>query len=354
MITNTKVSIIAPWLRYSLFLVGLVQAITVSAHSVEEHDHHLAEAPRSSFPVDRIDGSEMTIAELIKDYSLSGDDSLIELGWNRVSKKLDNPNPNVESLLEAAWILQAQHKFDRALSYAEQVLLLQPNNSQAWLLTASIFTVQGKPTAARAACQKVSLALSPIVSIACSARLTNTEADQRLALGRLQRLLLLEDVTLDSALKPWVQSIAADLARNLGEAELANEHYLASINTFPSVQVRAAYADLLLTQKQYHQVIELIKDRESTPALRIRRLMAEQGLGHDTSTARNNIDLLFRSWAADNDFRHAREMAMFYLELETDLPFALHLASKNIQFQREPEDQKILQMVQQRLLENTI
>ena len=341
-------------IKYALVSTMLVFATIAKSHSVDEHQHHPERAEHATSSPHSIERSSLTVADLIKAYSRSGDDELLELGWERVLLKLESANPSVETFLQAAWLSQAQHQFDSALRYADRVLMLQPNNSQAWLLTASIFTVQGKLSEARAACQQVSLSLSPLVALACSARLSSGADEQRLALQRLQRLLELDKLTLNTELTPWVQSIAADLASQLAQPAVAKQFYIASIDTFPSVQVRSAYADLLLSQQDYDQVLKLIFDDEATPALRIRRLLAEQNLGHDTSTAREHVDQLFRSWAAVGDYRHAREMAMFYLELEPDLSFAYHLANKNIQIQREPEDQKILQEARQRLADNRI
>jgi hypothetical protein len=56
------------------------------------------------------------------------------------------------------------------------------------------------------------------------------------------------------------------------------------------------------------------------------------------------IDRQFKSWIADDDFRHAREMAMFYIFLVRDEQLAHETAQANWSIQKEPIDRYLLQV----------
>ena len=100
--------------------------------------------------------------------------------------------------------------------------------------------------------------------------------------------------------------------------------------------------DLYLKEARYRDAMALTSKQESVPALAVRRLLAERGLGEDISATVKQFDLRFRAWLAAHDYRHAREMAMFYLDLLPQLDIALQVAQKNATLQREPEDIELL------------
>ncbi len=327
-------------LKLSLVVVGICSySPSINAHSVH-HEHDKSPEKKSQ---NRTTGHQQQIDTLVKRYSLSGDDALLAQGWSLLKPNLTSNNLTPHDLLQAAWLSQAEHKFDTALIYIDKALQKHPRNVQAWLLRASIYTVQGNAAAARHACQQVSLDVSPVVAIACSSRLANTQLEKQQAFDRLKPLIKLP---LDPDLKAWVNSIAADLARDSNQTEHADTLYRLSIKHFPSIQVRAAYADLLLSQARNEEVMHMIDSHEKTPALAVRRLLAAHASGLDIHQELNRLDQLFRSWAKNNDFRHAREMAMFYLELGNDPQLAYKLATENIKIQQEAEDIQILQKAQ--------
>lgn len=327
-------------IKLNLYCLGsLVLTSAAVAHSVHNHGSH-------DTPNVKTETSENSIDDLIRQYSLSGDDALLERGWALLDAANASEKPTVNEQLQRTWLLQAQHRFDEALEQTRQILAAQPRNPQAWLLRASIATVQGNYDIARHACRQTALSVALPVSLACSARLAQTKQEKLIAFNTLSRL---PQTSLSAELAPWVWSIMADLARDSGLENEAEHWYQQSIAAFPSVQVRSAYVDLLLNQQRFDAVLRLIDQQEETPALAVRRLLAAKSAGLDIKSQYQRIDKLFRSWVAEQDYRHAREMALFYLRLGNDSQFAYQLAQENVKTQREAEDQALLIEAQNQL-----
>ncbi len=344
----------------------------VNAHSV--HDDHVSKKT--------IQVKDVNV--LIRQYSLTGDDHLIEQGWKVLSEKgfirkkahsqgKANKSSSAayvtaQHWLQAAWLAQAEHQFDTAREYVKQALRLEPQNAQAWLLEASIATVQGNADTAAKACQRVALTVSPIVTVACKARLAKTQGEKKIAYQKLTALSeltvsfkadMLKEKTLkgksskektlnkgDAELTAWVNSVTADLALSLNNITAAKKLYRESMDTFPSVQVRASYVDALLSEKKYENVVAFVAADEETPALSVRRLLAEKKLHRNIHRRVHKMDHLFSDWIAEKDFKHAREMAIFYLEIADNKPLAYELALENIKVQREEEDILLLKRAQ--------
>jgi hypothetical protein len=138
------------------------------------------------------------------------------------------------------------------------------------------------------------------------------------------------------------------MARETGNHPLSRQLYLESISAFPSIQVRAAYADLLLKTEDYHEVLDVIEPENAVPALAVRRLLAVQRLGGNEEQAIQQMDRLFKEWINKGDMRHAREMAMFYLHVVNNPQLAHSLAKENLKIQREPEDFKLVEIARLR------
>lgn len=324
--------------RSVLLAVGLlVSANPLLAHSVGHHGEAVAEKR-----VHKVRG--LDVDQLITDYSLTGDDELIDTGWRAVGPALDHPTP--ETWLRAAWLAQAEHQFELAMHYVSRVLKSQPSNPQAWLLKASIADVMGDRPLARRACARLAVTLSPVVATACNARSDRPLAERRTLLARLQRMM---PTSLEPNLVAWVRSRAADLAASCGESELAEVLFQRAIDEFPAVQTRAAYADLLIDQHRFDDVLSLLSNAELTPALAVRRVLAAKLAGRDVTAQVASMDAEFRRWMAATDLRHAREMARFYLDVANEPALAHELALANATIQREVEDLELVQRAAEKL-----
>lgn len=324
-------------------MVLAIWASVSFAHSLG-HDEHHSKPSRA-----QIDGevthrdaepapARKNVMELISAYSLEGDDRLIELGWEIVTPALERPTPEV--WLQAAWLAQAEHRFALARKYVHQVTSVQPRNAQAWLLEAAVATVQGDYVSARTACRKTALSVAPVVSLACQLRATQNPAKRVLLTRRVSTLPL---DGLDDSMAAWVLSILGDAHRaasNLTEARLA---YGRSFSMHPTVQTRAVLADVLIEQRRFQEAMPLLQGARQVPAIGVRYLRAAQEAGLSVDDERAHLDERFRRWIADSDYRHAREMAMFYLDVYPDISLAYKLAVENLRSQSEPEDVSLMQ-----------
>ncbi len=104
-----------------------------------------------------------------------------------------------------------------------------------------------------------------------------------------------------------------------------------------------AYADFLLDQRRYQDVISLLRSETRADGLLLRLVLAEQAL--KLPTLQNHTAELAARFAAGRDRGttvHVREEARFTLTLQHDAHRALPLAQANWNVQREPADARIL------------
>ncbi len=285
------------------------------------------------------EGTQDSVDNLIQRYSLTGNDELLERGWALIDAELKSAQPRSRTLLSAAWLAQASHQFPLAQEFLGSILQVEPTNGQAWMLMASTAMAQGDSRSARAACRQLVLTVSPIVALACSARLLTVTAEQQLAYEKLSRIPV---HSLETSLQSWVYSILGDLAASLKNWPASVEWYELSIARYPAVQTRAALLDSLLAQNHHKEVLTAVDASNPVPALAVRRLLAEKSLGVDVAATKQLLDERFSQWIEAGDYRHAREMALFYLEIAEQPKIAYQLASKNATLQKEKEDWTLL------------
>lgn len=330
---NTIFSLSAVAKRFSIIALLCVKMLMPNVlHAHDLHEHSEEQTKQTHL------GLTTSVDQLIKQYSLSGDDHLLNQGWQLLSPNLQSDAPSVQHYLQAAQLSQAEHKFSNALDYLKLAFNLQPNNAQAWILKASIHTVLGNNRLARQACNQVALSLSLVTSMACKARLAETSAQRERAYQQLSKSIEHESSII---LRSWAQSITAELAVDLGHIETAERLFKSSVKAFPSVQVRSAYADLLISENRPAEALQLLNGRVRAPALEVRRMQAKQNLSLNIDSEIERVDTLFQQWIKHNDYRHAREMAMFYLYIDQQPQLAYKLAEKNLQSQQEPQDKKL-------------
>ncbi|NNC54410.1 MAG: hypothetical protein HKO07_01670, partial [Pseudomonadales bacterium] len=336
--TNRRRSSLGRFVCLAMSAALLIVAPQVLAHGV----HHAEQPTRQLESPDETPAKardQETIAELIQRYSLEGDDHLIEKARQILDQQPARLTSDSQTKLHRAWLAQAEHQFASALALADEVLSTQPGHPQGLLMRAAILTVLGDPRAT-AACHSLVAALDLTAGLACQAQLLDGELDQTLA---MQKLITISGLQSSNELSPWVDSVIADLARTSGHYAIAERYYRRSSAAFPSVQVRSAHVDLMLLQQQYSRVLAYVDPTETAPALAVRRMVAGINAGVTRPKDLTETDQQFRRWVAREDFKHAREMAMFYLDVKPDLELAHQLASINLQTQREREDRALLE-----------
>lgn len=252
------------------------------------------------------------------------------------------PTPPPATLLLRATIRQNAHEFDQALADLDQVLALQPTNAQAWLIKASILQVQARYDDARRACQRLTRLVASRVFLGCLGDIAGITGQSTKSLEFLRPVLL--DPGLIGREKIWIATILAETAARTGAIQEAENYFADAFKVGIKDQyLLSAYADFLLDQGRYQDVVFLVQHQTRSDGLLLRLALAEQALG--LPWFQNHASELAARFAAARErgtTAHVREEARFTLALLHDANRALPLAQANWNVQREPADARIL------------
>lgn len=252
------------------------------------------------------------------------------------------PTPPPAALLLRATIRQNAHEFNEALADLDQVLTIQPTNAQAWLTKASILQVQARYDDARRACQRLARLAASYVLLGCLSDIAGVTGQSVKSRELLRQVL--SDTTLSGRERIWIATILAETTARTGAIREAEQSFTEAFKVGVKDQyVLGAYADFLLDQHRYQDVISLLQSETRADGLLLRLVLAEQALG--LPTLQNHTDELAARFAAGRDRGttvHVREEARFTLALLHNAEQALPLAQANWNVQREPADARIL------------
>ena len=247
---------------------------------------------------------------------------------------------------EYAHELASAHDFKGAAVVLSEILHKHPQHGPAWLKLASVSLVQGKSDVACHACQQAAGLVDPIAAMACYGRITLAAGDG----SDHERLVRLLDSPLyndrNDIHTQWAVAVAAELAVAANRSALADRLFRRALAGGGwTDQVLVAYSDHLNRTRRYDAVLDLIDEYESNVSLRLRRLIALQSLGrsHELGGQLTELDDSFRRSLAAADYLHAREFAVFYLDIKPEPELALLAARENLKNQREPEDMLLFQ-----------
>ena len=321
-----------------IVFVTFLAAEGTAAHELSDEESsdafELWQQPEDSSMEDYIDS-------LIRGYSKTGEDPWLEALEVAVSNgEFMHPQ---DSLFYQAWLAQATHDFTAARQLVDQLTNRYPNHTGGWLLSVSIAKTQADLDLADQGCTQLSARASMEIGLICKANLVTD-------LKQSERWLELLDNFLPRLANPelaaWGYATAADLAVTLNRYDQAEDYFKHSLSHIERQQVKVAYTDLLIEQQRFEEAMVVVQEHSTSPAIVLRHLIIETALGTADKNEIREIDRLFRDWAAEEDLQHAREMAMFYLYVVPDNKFALHLAKKNYEFQKELEDVRLLKQAE--------
>ena len=254
----------------------------------------------------------------------------------------NEPTPPPAALLLRATIRQNAHEFDQALADLDQVLAVEPNNAQAWLTKASILQVQARYDEARRACQRLTRLAAAHVLLGCLGDIAGVTGQSVKSRELLRQVL--SDTTLSGRERIWIATILAETATRTGAIREADESFAEAFKVGIKDQyLLGAYADFLLDQHRYQDVISLLRSETRADGLLLRLALAEQVL--KLPLLQSHTAELAARFAAGRDRGttvHVREEARFTLTLQHDAHRALPLAQANWNVQREPADARIL------------
>jgi hypothetical protein len=246
----------------------------------------------------------------------------------------------VEVLVMRASIKQYRHEFSEALADLSLAQSKDPKYVTAWTTSAAIHTVQARYDLARQHCDKLFSLTSRLLAQGCVSSIDSLTGRSEQAYASLLKELELAGAQAAPEQKLWVQTRLGEMAQRRGDLALAEKHFKAGLALgISDGYLQAAYADLLLQQNRYQEVVALLKDKTRSDILLMRLVIAEQKLNSpDFAQHRDALIARFEAASQRGDKVHQTEESRFNLQVLNKPKEALRLAQENWQLQREPRD----------------
>jgi Tfp pilus assembly protein PilF len=248
-------------------------------------------------------------------------------------------NPPIDIVLVRGLLSQFSHEFGSAIADFKHVLSKDPKNGEAisWLVNLNI--VQGYYSEAQRINQfflNASLIDNKVVYDAVIESILGQTNKSYVKLLKLVR----QAPQTSLAFKEWGLIRLAEMAIRLNDLQLAEKHFLEALTIDPQdAYGQAAYADFLLDQQRYREVIERLKNKQASDILLLR--LAQAAYISNSSEVKKFISALEDRFNAANlrgDRLHLMEESRFELKIKNNPAKALELAALNWQTQREPKD----------------
>lgn len=289
----------------------------------------LGAAKPTDEPKQRVDNAR----RLIQAGRASGDPRTLGYAEAQLAGLPDTGAIGIEVLVLRATIEQSRHRFDAARVLLDRAIEQAPAHVQARLTRATISHVRGDIVAARADCEALRQSASTVALI-CSA------INDSLSGRNAQALAKLENVT-DPSLRGWALSLTGEIQEQQGATDAAVRAYNASLALDNDLYTTVALVDALIAQQRWAQAEALLVPLPSTDAVLLRRWIVARKQHRDAAALQRLLADRFAAAQVRGEFLHAREAALFALELG-DSATALKLARPNWGDQREPADLRIL------------
>ena len=249
----------------------------------------------------------------------------------------------VAVLVMRATVAQFLHDFDGAEADLKVALARQPRDAQAWLTLATILRVRGRIAESDTACRALGRLGPAPYALACQAENAGLRGEHETARETLRRLL--SDPALQTATRQWLLTTLAELADRAGrpaEAEAAYRQALREAGD--SGYLLLAYSDFLLQRSRPGEVSPLLAKAPRSDAVLLRLSIAERRTGAPERRYANELQARLKAATLRPGATavHAREEALFALDVQGDSKRALDLARANVELQREPFDLLLL------------
>lgn len=280
------------------------------------------------------------LAKAYIDYGRStGDARFLGRALAPIDPWLDDQPIPVDILIVHATILQSRHQFDAARRELAAALKRTPGNAQGWLTLATVNIVQGDFGRARKNCVQAANTGGRYLAIVCNGALLSLTGHAGRAY-KLMSLIAQGGPQIPTDVSAYVQGLLADTALRLGQRDAAEAHYKQGLQLSPGDNfLLADYADFLLDDERYDDVIQLLKPYTDSDTSFLRLVYAEVGL--DKPQADDDIQAMadrFKAMDTRGSHLYRREQAGFVLDLQHKPQRALQLAQENWQVQRAPKD----------------
>lgn len=249
-------------------------------------------------------------------------------------------------LVMRATVAQFLHDFDGAETSLEAALAQQPGNAQAWLTLATLHRVRGRYADSDAACRATAQTGPALYGVACLAEndaLRGRHDDARSALNQLIADPRLQGAA-QAGTRNWLLTTLAEIEELAGRRAQADAAYRRAIADERSGYVLLAYSDFLIQSGRAGEVAALLKDEAPSDAVLLRQAIAARRQAATSTALVDELQARFDAAALrpGTVAAHAREQAMFALDVKGDAKRALELARLNVTLQREPIDVLLL------------
>lgn len=261
--------------------------------------------------------------------------ALLAPWWNE-------PRPPADVALARGILRQASHDFPSALDDLGRVVAEEPDNTQAWLVRATVQTVIADYDGARESCAHVpahQFGLERLVCVASVDAVTGHAAD---AAARLAAAIA--HPSNDVGQRAWATSCLAEFLVQKGDLTAAKASFMRSLELAPDdIYTRSAYLDVLLAEGSYEQVLTVAAPAALADSVLLRRAIAAKWLKlKDAVDLESDLAARFDASRLRGDSLHEREEARFRLEVQGNAELAVALAKHDFSIQREPADLRIL------------
>jgi Tfp pilus assembly protein PilF len=224
--------------------------------------------------------------------------------------------PSADVLTLRATLFQNRHEFSSALDYLNRALARQPRLAQAWLTRAAILEVQGEYATALNSCLPLLKLAEPLIGQVCLNSTLSVSGQLETAYRQLAQAVPAAE-NAEPQDRQWALTTLAEMAERMDKADAAEGYYQQALQ----VQRRngyllATYADYLLEQKRYPDVVALLVNDTRADGLLLRLTLAEKALQLPIATA--HIDALTARFAASRmrgDTSHQGDEARFLLHV---------------------------------------
>ena len=255
---------------------------------------------------------------------------------------IESGTDNEILLLHWADILQRRHEFEQSSAVLTRVLNINPDNVNAHVQRALMYQVRGQYDLAMKSCRALAGNVESLVLMICITQINSLEGKLSESLAMLQKTLR-KNSSSSPAVLSWAQTVLAEMY--LRESDyIRAEALMRKVLKADSrdYYARALYADLLIRQQRYQEVVKLLQPYIYVDKLFLRVVIAKKFLQQLDDDSLNQLQSRISRISQFSGDEHYRLLSRYYLDVADDPGNALKLAKKNWVNQREPDDLLLL------------
>jgi tetratricopeptide (TPR) repeat protein len=246
-------------------------------------------------------------------------------------------------LVMRATVAQFLHDFDGAEATLKAALARQPGEAQGWITLATILRVRGRYNESDAACRALGRVGPALYGVACLAENAGLRGRHDEARDTLEQLLASPALNgaAQAGTRQWLLTSVAEVEELAGRTAQADAAYRKAMAAQASGYLLLAYSDYLQRAGRHAEIPALLAKEARSDAVLLRLAIAaaaarDKGAHAEADELRQRFEA--SALRPGTTALHAREEAMFALDVQNDPQRALALARLNVGLQREPID----------------